>query len=200
MAGETAIPFDIESVLWRFDPDGNLGEYFRLLLAENQKINLVSRETSVPDLRRLAAESLFPLTLLASPVQRYLDIGSGGGFPSLPIILSGVVSGEASIVERTQKKAAALRRILIHLGRHAVIHPVSYEQTSFEQPFDLITVRLVTPDRKMLERIHSDLADGGNCVYYASGLTKSNLFSSQTYKFESTEPSLYKYFTVLSKI
>jgi len=63
--------------------------------------------------------------------------------PVLPIMLSGSVSGEVCLIERTQKKAAALRRILYGLELEADIIVKPLEETEFLDSFSLITMRLV---------------------------------------------------------
>ncbi|UCC45417.1 MAG: class I SAM-dependent methyltransferase [Candidatus Zixiibacteriota bacterium] len=156
-----------DEIFSRFDPDSRRGLYYDLLLKENRKINLVSRETSVSELERLTAESLVPLTLLDVEVSEYLDIGSGGGIPSVPILLSGVIQGKTTLVERTGKKAAALRRILMALGLDARILKEPYETTSLSAGFDLITMRLVKLTPRLLDRSLSLLAPQGLFVCFS---------------------------------
>ena len=55
---------DIPEILNRFDPSNRRQAYFDLLLKENRRVNLVSRETSHDHLVRLTAESLLPLSLI----------------------------------------------------------------------------------------------------------------------------------------
>jgi len=174
------VRYRLDSLLAEFDPKNQLSRYFDLLTKENTRINLVSRETSKTwtarseseplsgPLPTLAADSLFPLTLIdRDSFPQYLDIGSGGGFPSIPIILSGR-TGETTMVERTQKKAAALTRMTSALGCNVSVHPETLEEIKFSgQKFDLITMRLVRLDRRLLKRILSLLADDGCFIYYA---------------------------------
>ena len=166
--------FSSRDLFARLDPADKLPRYFELLAKENQRINLVSRETIAgsaagqPGLVLLAAESLAPLAILSvDAFPAYLDIGSGGGFPSIPILLSGRV-GEGVLVERTQKKAAALRRMSLGLGIHSEIEPVSFEQAGLgERRFNLITIRLVKLDRTLLTRCFDLLAPSGVILYYS---------------------------------
>ena len=172
--------YQLGSLLAEFDAQNRLPQYFDILTEENTRINLVSRETSKTwtartesgplsgPLPTLAADSLFPLTLIdRESFPQYLDIGSGGGFPSIPIILSGRV-GAATMVERTHKKAAALTRITSALGCAVTVHPETLEEIKFSgQKFDLISMRLVHLDRRLLKRILALLADDGCFIYYA---------------------------------
>lgn len=170
--------FDVRSFLAEIDPDSRLELYYELLADENRKVNLVSRETlpgidsGQPDrfalLRVLAAESLFPLRdLNRNAFAQYLDIGSGGGFPAIPILLTQHIA-DATLVERTLKKAAALRRMLSQLNQSAKVEPVTFEETSVpHESFDLITLRLVRLTPPILKKILPLLTPGGTLVYYS---------------------------------
>ncbi len=166
-------------VISRLDPESKLNRYYHLLLKENERVNLVSRETlsrksgvtpgGIPEgLLKLGVESLVPIeNLQETAFENYLDIGSGGGFPAVPILLLYRV-GHACMVERTQKKAGALRRILLALEKRAEIRPESFEQCDLgNETFDLVTLRQVKLTPALLGRILSLLAVGGVFVYYS---------------------------------
>jgi len=188
----TEIPYNPDEIIAKFDKEKLLPIYFNLLLKENEKINLVSRETatggfinsdgSPQNLKELAAESLLPLTKIEIIKDaRYLDIGSGGGFPSIPIILTQSLIN-ASLIERTQKKAAALRRMLLALKKRADIHPVSFEDFKGEKSsFDLITLRLVKLTKPILSRILSLLNHKGTFIYYSDSDLE---FDDKNYKID----------------
>lgn len=160
------IELNIPEILRRFDPDGRRTTYFDLLLSENRRVNLVSRETSTDDLTRLTAESLLPLSLLPAPSHSYLDIGSGGGLPAVPVLLSGRVQGTACLIERTQKKASALQRILLALDLRATVLADTFEQARIQTAFDLVTMRLVKLNRTLLNRVIDLLEPHGHFVYW----------------------------------
>ncbi len=99
---------DPHAILRKYDPQSRLGLYFRWLTKENDRINLVSRETIADGLERLAFESLVPLEKIdRSHIRNYLDIGSGGGIPAIPLLLAATSKGQcchATLVERVQNK------------------------------------------------------------------------------------------------
>ena len=165
------ITYDPVELLGRYDPQNKLERYYEFLLQENKRVNLVSRETAGGDeaaFIRLSAQSLLPLEKIdITEVDNYLDIGSGGGFPAIPIILTRKIK-QACLVERTKKKAAALRRILLALDIRATIISQPFEETSLEPAFDLITLRLVKLTPKLFNRIIFLLRPGGYFVYYAA--------------------------------
>jgi 16S rRNA (guanine527-N7)-methyltransferase len=156
----------------KYDPDEKLEPFFDLLMEENKRVNLVSRETKRDDLRRLSAESLAPLELIGEKRCRfYLDIGSGGGFPSIPIMTaaaSGVIEVEqVRLIERTQKRAAALGRITSGLNLQAEIVPEDFPGKDTSTKFDLVTLRYVKLTPKLLTAIFESLHRSGLFIYYS---------------------------------
>ncbi len=156
----------------KYDPDRKLELFFDLLTEENKRVNLVSRETKRDDLRRLAAESLAPLELVGEKRYRsYLDIGSGGGFPSIPIMTAaaaGVIEVEqVRLFERTQKRAAALGRIISGLNLQAEIVAEDFPGKDTSTRFDLVTLRYVKLTPKLLTAIFKSLHRSGLFVYYS---------------------------------
>ncbi len=104
----------------------SIAEFLAHLLEHNQRVNLVSRkatETLLEDqvLPSLAALRLFPPSLEG----RGLDIGSGGGFPAIPLkILRPNI--RLDLIEATRKKTdflesaverLSLSEVRVHWGR-----------------------------------------------------------------------------------
>jgi 16S rRNA (guanine527-N7)-methyltransferase len=152
----------------------SLNRYLDLLQAENAKVNLVSRETSRDDLMRLALQSLVPLAVdltreILTAAKTALDIGSGGGFPAVPLSLA-FPNLSFTLCERRQKKARALERIIRGLKLDATVLAEDFDHHEFDTPFDIITLRYVTLTQKTLSRARSAIADGGAILYY--GLTE----------------------------
>lgn len=162
------ITLDTDSMLKKLDPKGRLEKYWTALMVENQAVNLVSRETSREDFNRLAAESLLPLEHLGLPATgRYLDVGSGGGFPALPILLTRKVAG-ACLFERTGKKAAALARIMDCLEIDAELRRENFEEAEVLPIYDLATIRYVKLNLPLLMKMLLCLVAGGSFIYYAA--------------------------------
>jgi 16S rRNA (guanine527-N7)-methyltransferase len=83
-----------------------LAHYGRLVLETNRSINLTGAKTE-DDLAPHLLDSLSLLPYLGADL---VDIGSGAGFPAIPL---AIASGRAvTMVETTQKKAVFLRRVL----------------------------------------------------------------------------------------
>lgn len=182
----------------------NADTFFSALMAENQQINLVSRETSRPDFDRLLAESLLPLEIIQKDRNffqpgNYLDIGSGGGIPGLPILMSLGEVGEALFLERRGKKAEALGRIISALGLKAEVKDQNYDEYQPKEAFDLISMRYVRLTPKLLHRIAGHLKPNGVFIYYSAPDFKSKDLPSVIHKFAAPQSDVVKSFTIFSK-
>ncbi|RKX24891.1 MAG: hypothetical protein DRP45_07170 [Candidatus Zixiibacteriota bacterium] len=173
--------------------------YFLLLMAENQKVSLVSRETTREDFDRLVAESLLPLDILRAPMGAYLDIGSGGGMPSIPLLLSQKISGPAILIERTGKKAAALERMITDLPIEASVIARNFEETNLDETFNLVTLRYVKLTPQLLSNIMKVVSPGGVFVYYSQLDFNTPGFSAEVRSFVSPQSEVVKSFTVFRK-
>jgi len=191
--------FDPEELIDRFLDRQRLDRYYALLTEHNRKVNLVSRETSRADFDRLVAESLLVLEQISLPVQDYLDIGSGGGIPAIPILMAGAVSGEAILVERTVKKARALEAIVHGLGLSGTVLPRNFEELHDLPALNLITLRLIKLDRQLLPVIMAALAPNGRLAYFGKPDFKSEAFSYRTTEYRSSQVAVIKNLTIIQK-
>lgn len=179
------IDINSREFLARLDSRQNLNRFFKLLMEENQRVNLVSRETSKDELFKLAIESLAPFEKIdVNNIGDYLDIGSGGGFPALPVIFTKNIK-TAVLVERTQKKASALNRMIVKLGLKAEVIPGNFENIVFKKQFDVITLRLIKLTGPLFEKITENLKKNGFFIYYSglNGLVDTCNFTLFTYSF-----------------
>ncbi|MEO8790272.1 MAG: 16S rRNA (guanine(527)-N(7))-methyltransferase RsmG [Candidatus Tumulicola sp.] len=86
-----------------------LAQYGRLVLQTNRSLNLTGAKTE----DELAPHLLDSLSLLPYLGADLIDVGSGAGFPAIPL---AIASGRPiTMVETTQKKALFLRRALDEL-------------------------------------------------------------------------------------
>jgi 16S rRNA (guanine527-N7)-methyltransferase len=198
---EKQLEFSPKSILSKYDPDSKLKSYFDLLVKENQKINLVSRETSHSDLDRLAAESLLPFEEIDTrDFSNYLDIGSGGGFPAIPIIMC-LGPDKSFLTERTKKKAAALSRIARELSINVEVLDSNFEDLRLTRNFDLVTLRLVKLSESLMKKIVAILSANGILIYYSQhekNIDKLKI-SRAPYIYNVGPDSPPKHFTVFIK-
>jgi 16S rRNA (guanine527-N7)-methyltransferase len=199
MSEQTIISLDPSHVISQFLTKERLDAYFDSLMAENAKVNLVSRETSRASFDRMVGESLLPLTLVDRPSIGYLDIGAGGGWPARPILLSGRASGPAFLCERTKKKALALKKIAVQLGLEVDVLPRDFLGLKPRMQFDLITLRYVKLDSLLLDEIMLSLSPSGVFVYYSESPVSSPKYHSDSRKFSCGDESIIKGFTLFRR-
>jgi 16S rRNA (guanine(527)-N(7))-methyltransferase GidB len=128
-------------------PDGVVAdlESYALLLEKWQSIqNLVSRETLGEVWTRHFADSLQVLKLLGEADRTILDLGSGGGFPALPLAIASKGSDRRFIlVEPTTRKASFLRTVARELGLRMRVEARRTQEIDSREtgPIDVITSR-----------------------------------------------------------
>lgn len=122
----------------------DLEKFVQLLTKWQQVQNLVSRETLKEVWTRHIADSLQVLKFFSEKDRVIVDIGSGGGFPALPLAIALKGSGKTFIlVEPTGKKASFLRTVVRELGLSARVENCRVEEIDSRETLhpDVITSR-----------------------------------------------------------
>ena len=148
--------------------DERIDRFAAKVAATNQKINLVSRAKDVPaeiDLQILISLAASPLIRKLGPVQTCVDVGSGGGFPAIPLaILHPAI--EFTLVEATTKKAYFLERTAQELG----LENVSVINDRFENlnttPCDLFSLKAVTDISPAFDWVAKALNQNGSFLTF----------------------------------
>jgi 16S rRNA (guanine527-N7)-methyltransferase len=111
-------------------------------------------------------DSLAGLPALArlSPRRTVLDVGSGAGFPGLPLALF-LEGSQVALLERSARKAAFLSNAVALLGLGNV-RVLERELRGLEERFELVTFRAFSPLGRELPGLGRVLAPGGWIVAY----------------------------------
>ena len=114
----------------------------KLLLAWNDKVNLTAIRDPLEILYRHFCECMYAATAVPFQNGRLADIGSGGGFPGLPLKIL-VPELEVFLVESNVKKATFLAEVVRNLELTNTRVLVSrYEELSEEiAPLDFVCSR-----------------------------------------------------------
>jgi 16S rRNA (guanine527-N7)-methyltransferase len=130
------------------ETEARLDRYIALLLEWQSKTNLIAPSTLTTIWTRHVADSLQLLDLALSG-QRWIDIGSGGGFPGIVLACALAERPDSAIhlVERNAKKAAFLREALRVAGAPGTVHLGEIENFVDSNPpaADYITARALAP-------------------------------------------------------
>jgi len=164
-----------------------LWRHFNLVVEANRSFNLTRITDPADAALKHFADSL---TLLATPWVRrdvsltLLDVGTGAGFPAVPLAVV-CESWRITAIDGTGKKARFVAEAAADLGlvnlaaRHIRAADLARQaggrtsrspvrQEPGEQ-FDLIVMRAVTQIAKGIEEVRSLLAPAGAVVFYKSG-------------------------------
>jgi 16S rRNA (guanine527-N7)-methyltransferase len=143
------------------ETEERLDRYVELLLRWQTKINLVSPSTLRELWTRHVADSL-QLIPLAPQARIWADLGSGGGFPGMPIALAGEAETRVHLVESNGKKAAFLREAVRVTGARAVVHQERAEKfgESCAETVHVVTARAVAPLKTLCDQAFPVLRRG----------------------------------------
>ncbi len=125
----------------------NISTYIDILLRWNTRINLTAIRNPEEIVIRHFGESFFCAQKLAAghlaPGSSVIDLGSGAGFPGLPIkIFAPEIS--LTLIESKQKKVAFLREVVRSLNlSDATVFPGRAEEFIPSSPNNLVTFRAV---------------------------------------------------------
>jgi 16S rRNA (guanine527-N7)-methyltransferase len=145
-------------------------QYIELLLRWNEKVNLTAIRDPLEILYRHFCESMFGSVAMPLEACRLADVGSGGGFPGLPL---KIVRPDLEIVliESNVKKATFLTEVVRELGLQGVRVLVSrYEELHEEvAPLDVVCSRAVGDFGPFLEWASSPLLGTERIVLWIGG-------------------------------
>jgi 16S rRNA (guanine527-N7)-methyltransferase len=153
----------------------NLAAYVELLAKWNRKINLTALPIdplSDDAVDRLIVEPVLAARRVEEGDQLVIDVGSGGGSPAIPFMLAspGV---RLIMVEVKVRKCAFLREVLRQLAidRGAVENCRLEEllpRAELHESADIVTVRAVRPDGRLLNAIQAFLRPGGRLFMFGT--------------------------------
>lgn len=139
-----------------------LEEHLALLEQWNAKINLVSRDSLANAWERHFADSAQLWRLRPAGARRWLDLGSGAGFPGLVIaaLAADVPGTEVHLVESDQRKAAFLGTVIRATGASATVHSERIEALPPMQA-DVVSARALAPLDRLLAMMERHRRPGG---------------------------------------
>ena len=146
------------------ETEARLDRFIDLLLTWQAKTNLVAPSTLPQLWTRHVADSLQLLPLAPPEVKVWVDFGSGGGFPAIPVAcaLADRPGAMVHLVESNNKKAAFLREVVRALNLPAKIYAQRIEDfgDSFGDSADVVSARALAPLKALCDQAVPLIARG----------------------------------------
>jgi len=172
--------------------------YIDILVRWNSRVNLTAIRSPEEIVTRHFGESFFLARHLfpqneqgTGKGRRVLDIGSGAGFPGLPLKIWNQAI-DLGMIESNQKKATFLREATRTLGLENVVVRMDRAQTLATDPSfprsDLVTFRAVENFEKILDLALTLLVPGGRLALLLGASQKESLSKAQSVRWQ--EPIL----------
>lgn len=155
--------------------------YIKVFLTQNSKLNLVSKndekflwEKHIFD--SLAIEKFFEKYPSANS-KKLLDIGTGGGFPSVPVALT-YPEIEVYALDSIRKKINAIENIKSELNIKN-LYTICERAENIKEKFDIITSRAVAPLKVITGYAIPLLNKNGYFIAYKSIRTEEEIKDAQ---------------------
>ena len=178
-------------------------QYTRILRHWNEKLNLTAIKDPLEILHRHFCESMYAAVAVPINCGRLADIGSGPGFPGLPLkILRPEL--QLVLVESNIKKGTFLAEVIRELGLlNARVLISRYEELGEElAPLDFVCSRAVGEFGPFLDWAASDGVSAGRVILWIGGRDLDEARKSVQWDWQEPIPvpqSLRRYLLVGSK-
>jgi 16S rRNA (guanine527-N7)-methyltransferase len=148
--GEFQLTLNDEQVL-------QIQQYMKILLAWNEKINLTAIRDPLDILYRHFCESMYAAISVPMETGRLADVGSGAGFPGIPLKMIRP-NLQVFLIESNIKKATFLAEVIRELGLKDTQVIVSRYEELGEQvaPLDYVCSRALGDFVPFLDWAHSE--------------------------------------------
>lgn len=144
-----------------------LTDYANAILEINKSVNLTAVRDEEEFISRNLIDSLLLKPFLKNSGDRVLDLGTGGGFPGIPLAIA-CPDDEFTLVDATQKKVDAVEKAASKLGLKNVRYLCARaeemgKKEEYRGQFDVIVTRAVASLRILTElalpllKVHGEL-------------------------------------------
>src|SRR5262245_33637707 len=164
-------------------------QYTKILLAWNDKINLTAIRDPLEILYRHFCESMYGSGLLPVENCRLADVGSGAGFPGLPLKLLRP-DLEVFLIESNVKKATFMAEVIRELGLTGARVLVSrFEELGEEvAPLDFVCSRALGDFGRFLGWAGSPQVSATHVLFWLGGRDLDEVRSIPGWQWDSPKP------------
>lgn len=161
--------------------------YIELLLRWNKRISLTSIESPEEIVRSHFAESLLGIKTLGEMRGRLADVGTGAGFPGIPLRLY-LEELQLTLIEPNAKKCVFLAEAIRTLELPGVeIIQRRYEDVRKQEPgFDFVTARALGQFTEFLEWAGTVLESQGHVMVWTGPDGEGELKRAKLWKWETS--------------
>ena len=157
--------------------------YIELLLKWNRTVSLTTI-TSVDEILRFHfGESLFALRMLPVEKSRLADVGSGAGFPGIPLAIARPSFG-VTLIEPNMKKFAFLSEVIRSLDIPNAV-AVRGRMVGFQPPnerLDFVTARALGQFDELFEWAREQLTPTGKLILWVGDEGARNIAADPRFK------------------
>jgi 16S rRNA (guanine527-N7)-methyltransferase len=173
--GEFKIPAFDDQVL-------QIQQYIKILLTWNEKVNLTAIRDPLEILYRHFCESMYAAEAISLQNGRLADVGSGGGFPGLPLKIMRPEL-QVFLVESNIKKVTFLAEVIRELGLNgAQVLARRYEELGEEvAPLDYVCSRALGEFPAFLEWAKSQQIAAKQVILWIGGRDLEEIQKIQTW-------------------
>jgi 16S rRNA (guanine527-N7)-methyltransferase len=141
--------------------------YIPLLLHWNRRISLTTVTDPLQILRFHFGESMFVSPAIANRNGRLADVGSGAGFPGVPLKLL-IPTLDIVLIESNAKKAAFLAEVVRELKLEGVdVYRGRFDSlTAVDSGFDYVTARALGMHQDLVEWSHAAISVEGSLILW----------------------------------
>ncbi len=151
------------------DQQAKLENLLQQFLEWNSKINLSAIRDENEAWEKHVLDSLLPMSKFSFSKKRILDIGTGGGFPVLPLAVMNP-SSKFSALDSVGKKMKVVQAMADDLNLKVKAYHGRIEEfgqnSKFREQYDLVTARALAPWPVLLEYALPFVKVGGSFLAY----------------------------------
>jgi 16S rRNA (guanine527-N7)-methyltransferase len=163
--------------------------YTELLLKWNRSISLTSVTDVEQILRFHFGESLFALSMLPVEKSRLADVGSGAGFPGIPLAMTSP-SLTVTLIESNAKKYAFLNEVIreLKLRNVTALHSRMEEIKAPTRAFDIVSARALGKFEDLLWWAQKELALGGRIALWVGSEDATDISADSKWTWSAPAP------------
>ena len=170
-------------------------EFYRFLVEQNAAFNLTAIVKEEEVFHKHFLDSLAGEQYLERGA-RVAEVGSGAGFPSIPLLL---VREDVSftLIESTGKKCAFLKKVVEKFHLNAEVVQMRAEEAgkdeAFREKYDVVVARAVAPLPSLAEYCLPFVRVGGSFIAWKGGADEVTLARRALSLLGGGEPDVYRY-------